>query len=255
MKILLLSALPQEYAPLKKLFPALRSVRKAPPRKFVLNLPGKEISLIECGMGDGAVREALGGESAGLAPDLVIFSGFAGGLHRDLPVGTVCYTSSARRIETGAQFCFRFPTALDEFLAEHRIRPVLALTAEAPGDKQAHRTLACGKPAVLDMETASAAEEAFRRKIPFLCFRAISDPLDHELGFDLEDISDERGGVRPLLVLATIMKKPSTLASFYILWRDSGLAAKNLCGLLAAFLKLPAPELERLASGIRVEKC
>ena len=253
MKILILAALPQEYAPLKKHFPALRSVRNRPFRKFALNLPGKEIILIESGMGDKAVRDALGGELSEFFPDLLLFSGFAGGLHPDLSVGTVCFAAKGRSIETGTMYGFDFPDELAEFFAKHRVRPVLALSARTPGNKQALSALVSGEPAVLDMETATAAEEALTRQIPLICFRAVSDAVDHDLGFSLEDISDEQGRVRPLRVLATILKKPSTLLAFYLLWRSSSLAARNLCGALAALLNLPASELARMAGGIRLE--
>lgn len=251
MKILILSALAQEYAPLKRLFPAFRTEHKRPYRKFTLNLPGKDIRLIETGMGDKAVREALHSEPAA---DLLLFSGFAGALHPDLSTGSVCFAASARRIETGASYAFRFSEELSDFLAQHRVRPVLALSADGPGDKRALSALADGAPAVLDMETATAAEEAFLRHIPFLCFRAVSDAIDHDLGFCLEDICDAQWRVKPLRVLAAILKKPSTLMAFYRLWRNSSLAAKNLCAPVAAFLNLPTAQLERMAAGIAVER-
>ncbi|MDR3567055.1 MAG: hypothetical protein P4L43_03415 [Syntrophobacteraceae bacterium] len=253
MKILILSALSQEYAPLKKLFPALRPVRKGPFRKFALHLPDKEITLIECGMGDKAVKEALGGESA-VSPDLLIFSGFAGGLHPGLSAGSVCFAANTRHIVAKTTYGFRFPDELAQFLANHRITPVLALSAKTPGNKQLLSAQAFGEPAVLDMETATVAEEALARNIPCICFRAVSDAVDHDLGFNLEDISDEQGRVRPFRVLKTICKKPSSARSFFLLWRGSRLAAKNLCGLVAAFLNLPASELSRMAAGIRVER-
>jgi hypothetical protein len=149
---------------------------------------------------------------------------------------------------------FKVPHAPADFLAAHGIRPVLALSARGPGDKQILSALALGELAVLDMETSTAAEEALRRQIPFLCFRAVSDALDQDLGFRLEDISDEQGRVRPLRVLATIVKKPSILWAFYRLWRSSSLAAKNLCNSLASFLNLPASELAEMTGGIRIER-
>ncbi|MDR3554257.1 MAG: hypothetical protein P4L55_05850 [Syntrophobacteraceae bacterium] len=254
MKILIISALYQEYAPLKKLFPAFRPVRKIPSKMFALSLPGMEITLIESGMGENAVREVLGGQKGSLSPDLFIFSGFAGGLHPDLLVGEVCVVRSARPVEADTTYNFQFSDQLADFLSKHRVKPVLALTTQSPGNKQLLSALACGQPAVLDMETAVAAEQAWSRKIPFICFRAVSDALDQDLGFNLRDICDEQFRVKPLRVLATILKKPSTLWAFYRLWRSSSLAAKNLCTLLAAFVGLSADTLAGMADGIWVEK-
>ncbi len=250
MRIIILSALPQEYAPLKKRFQAFRAVCKRPYRKFALNLAGKEIGLIETGMGDRAVREALRSEPAA---DLLLFAGFAGALHPDLCTGSVCFAASARRIETGVSYAFRFSHELSDFLAKQGVQPVVALSADGPKDKRALSALADGAPAVLDMETATVAEEALLRHIPFLCFRAVSDAIDHELGFDLQDICDDQWRVKPLRVIATILKKPSTLMAFYRLWHNSSLAAKNLCDPVAAFLNLPAAQLERMAAGIGIE--
>ena len=254
MKILILSALPQEYAPLKKIFPAFRLVRKKPCKKFAMSLAGKEITLVESGMGDKALREALCAELAPDAPDLLMFSGFAGGLHPGLPAGAVCFAAKARPLETGTLYTFTYSNELARFLAEHRIRTVLALSAGAPCNKQSLCALFAGELAVLDMETAFAAEVAFSSEIPLVCFRAVSDPVDHDLGFNLEDISDGQGKVRPHRVLATILKKPSTLISFYRLWRGSNLAAKNLCATVAAFLNLPEQEMGKIAREIKIKR-
>jgi nucleoside phosphorylase len=254
LRILMLTALPQEYSPLKKLFPSWRLVRKRPSKKFSLKLPGKEIILIECGMGAKSAQEALGAELAGSSPDLLIFFGFAGGLHPDLPIGVVCFAVSVRAIFLEEVFQFRVPDALSDFLAQNHIRPVLALSAETPGDKQALSALASGQMAVLDMETATVAEIAWHNKIPFICLRAVSDPIGHHLGFNLSDISDERGRIRLTGVLFTVMRKPATLRAFYLSWRNSRLAARNLCGSVAAFLGISAPLLAKIAGEIKIER-
>ncbi|MGA2027778.1 MAG: hypothetical protein ABSH17_12035 [Syntrophobacteraceae bacterium] len=254
LRILILTALPQEYSPLKKLFPSWRMVRKKPSKKFAFELPGKEIVLIECGMGAKSAQEALGAELAVFTPDLLMFSGFAGGLHPDLQVGVVCFTVSARGIFSEEVFQFRAPDAFSDFLAQNHIRPVLTLSAQTPGDKQALSARASGQMAVLDMETAAMAKIAWHNKIPFICLRAISDPIGHDLGFNLSDIADERGMIRLTGVLFTVIRKPATLRAFYLSWRSSRRAARNLCGSVAAFLRIPAPLLGKIAREIKIER-
>jgi len=254
MRILILTALPQEYSFLKKLFPSWRLVRKRPTKKFAFKLPGKEIILIECGMGAGSAQKALGVELAGFSPDLLIFSGFAGGLHPDLQTGVVCFAVSARGIFSEEVFQFRLPDALSDFLARNNIRPVLMLSAETAGDKQALSALAFGQMAVLDMETATVAATAWNNKIPFISLRAVSDPIGHDLGFNLSDISDERGRISLTGVLLTVMRNPATLRAFYLSWRNSRRAARNLCGSVAAFLGIPAPLLGKIAGEIKIER-
>ena len=253
LRILILAALPQEYSPIKKLLPSWRLVAKKPLKKFISRLPGKEIVLVESGMGARLAQEALGEELTGFMPDLLIFSGFAGGLHPDLPVGTVCFTESAREISSGEVFHFRFPDKLVDFMNQNAIRPVLGLSAEQPGNKRALSVLAAGQTAVLDMETAALARMVFHNKIPFICFRAVSDGLDHDLGFDLSDIADERGRIRLAGVLVTVIRKPATLKAFYLSWRRSSLAAKYLCRSVAAFLRIPAPVLGKMVAEITIE--
>jgi adenosylhomocysteine nucleosidase len=254
MKILILTALPQEYSPLKRLFPSWRLVTKRPSKKFSFKMPGKKIFLIECGMGAKSVQKALGAELAGLTPDLLMFAGFAGGLHPDLQVGDVCFTVSVRAIFSEEVYNFLVPDALSDFLAQNHIRPVLTLSAQTFPDKQALSALASGQMAVVDMETAMVAEIAWENKIPFISFRAISDAIGHDLGFNLSDIADERGRIKLTGVLFTIIRKPAALMAFYLSWRNSRRAARNLCGSVAAFLGIPAPLLGKIADGTKIER-
>ena len=255
MRILILAALPQEYSPIRKLLPSWRLVEKKPLKKFISRLPGKEIIVIESGMGAKSVEEALEAQlTTEFTPDLLIFSGFAGGLHPDLPVGAVCFTTSAREISSGQVFHFRFPDKLVDFMNQNGIRPVLGLSTEQPGNKRTLSALASGQAAVLDMETATLARIAFHNKIAFICFRAISDGIEHDLGFNLNDIADERGRIRLAGVLVAVIRKPATLKAFYLSWRRSRRAARNLCGPVAAFLGIPAPVLGKMAEEIRIER-
>ena len=253
MKILIISALSQEYSPFKSIFPSWREVRREPPRKFAFDLPDKEIILVESGMGSKAAKETLSREIAGFCPDLVIFSGFAGGLHPDLQVGEVCLAQGCRSVNSESAFRIQTPQALSDFLVRNHIRPVLALSAEAPTNKQALSTLVSGEPAVVDMETAVAAEVALDKESHFLCFRAVSDALGQRLGFKLSDISNEEGRIRHSAVLVAILRKPATLRAFCLAWVRSRRAALNLCRSVAAFLRIPAPILNKMADEIKIE--
>ncbi len=245
MKILILAALPQEYSPLKKLLPHWRILDRKPLKKFTFELPGKEIILIESGMGAKSAEEALMTEIPGFVPDLLIFSGFAGGLHPNLEIGSVCFASGARETCSEDLFKFRFPKELNVFLAKNNVIPVLGISSETPDKKHALCALADGQMAVLDMETAKLAEIALQMKVPFICFRAISDCLHHDLGFDLCDITDGRGRIRLSGVISTVLRRPAAMKGFYLSWRRSRLAAKNLCGSVVAFLGLSTLRLSK----------
>ncbi len=245
MKILILAALPQEYSPFKKLFPHWRALDKKPLKKFTFKLPNKEIILIESGMGAKLAEEALRTAIPGFAPDLIVFSGFAGGLHPSLKIGTVCFASGTRATCSEDLFKFRFPKEMNVFLAKNNIIPVLGISSETPGNKHALCALADGEMAVLDMETAKLTEIALQMKVPFICFRAISDCLHHDIGFDLNDITDGCGRIKLSGVISTVLRRPFALKAFYLAWRRSRLAAKNLCGSVAAFLDMSALRLSK----------
>lgn len=245
MKILILAALPQEYSPLKKLLPGWRILDRKPAKKITCKLLDKEIVLIECGMGPKSAEEALRREIPEFEPDLLIFSGFAGGLHPNLKVGAVCFAAGARVACSEDLFEFRFPKELNVFLAKNNILPVLGISSEMPENKHDLYALAHGEMAVADMETAKVAEIALEMKVPFICFRAISDRMDQDLGFDLNDITDGRGRVRLSGVISTVLRKPAALKAFYLSWRRSRLAARNLCRSVTAFLGIPALRLSK----------
>jgi len=143
--------------------------------------------LIETGMGKNFAVDALWSALAGARPDLVVFSGFAGALHPDLPVGKVCVVRETMMFDPAGNlgdkaFTFRFSQELSEFLTAKHIRPVTAVTVSAPPDKRALSALAGEGPAVVDMETARVAEIASRQHLPFLSLRAISDSLTMNSG-------------------------------------------------------------------------
>jgi adenosylhomocysteine nucleosidase len=254
MKILILTALPQEHSPLKKLLPGRYRVKGKALKEFAFKVPDKEIVLIESGMGAKWAEEATRAEILEFMPDLLIFSGFAGALHPDLKIGSVCFTVRVREESREDWFNFRFPGELDDFLTRNHILRVLAISSEFPDHKKAISTLASGQMAVLDMETARVAEIALESKVPFVCFRAISDCLDHELGFSLSDICDERGRVSLWGVFLTVLRRPSVLKAFYLSWRRSRVAANNLCRTVAAFVGNPADALIKMAREIRIER-
>lgn len=259
MKTLILAALPQEYGPLKKLI-ALRRVPAAWPFKtFACSFAEKEIMLIETGMGNHCAEKALHAALARCRPDLLLFAGFAGGLHPALSVGDVCVARSClaaglERNSGASGFEIFLPPEMVEFAQKFGVRPVCTLGVAEPAEKKALAALAPGRLAVVDMETSAVARIAWRESLPLACFRAISDALDDDLGFELAAITGRAGKVDGAKVLRTILDRPPVMRAFYRSWRRSALAGKNLCAVLASFLSIPAPGFGAIARGIRVER-
>ncbi len=252
MKIMLLAALPQEYAPLRKMVPEWRLLEKSPNKKIAIRLHDKEIILVETGMGTGAVTAAVKSSLSVLRPDLIVFAGFAGGLHPALSVGDVCVAGNAGSPASGTSLFFSFPPELSVFFSENTVKTVSAFTALRPESKRALSAVAGGGQAVLDMETEIVAQSCAEAGIPFICFRSVSDAINDELGFDLSDISGADGKVRIGKVLITLVRKPSTAIAFYSSWRRSSRAAENLCRVLRAFFGIPAGRLISASKKIRL---
>jgi len=66
-------------------------------------------------------------------------------------------------------------------------------------------------PAVVDLESAVFAREAAERSVPFLVARAVCDPAEKPLPFDLNRCLDEGGGVSRAKVLRYAMFHPAVL--------------------------------------------
>jgi nucleoside phosphorylase len=285
LKILILAALPQEYAPLKKLIPTWRLLCRKPFKQFVFSLPGMEIRLIESGMGGDSARGALEWAFAQSRPDLFLFVGFCGGLHPDLHIGDVCVVERSMAVHphgkaAGGIFAFRFPGEFSEWLCQRNVKAISAVTISSPEDKSTLAELAArhlarvhreageftlpeqegqGDNAAehtlagVDMETFVLAGIGCREQLPFLCLRSVSDELGDQLGFDLSEISGPGGKVKIGKVLKTIMLNPKALKAFFLAWRRSNRAGKNLCAILADFLTAPSDSLRGIARGIRIE--
>lgn len=253
MNILIVSALPQEYAPLAKHTPPWKHFGNSPFKRYSFDLGALKIVLVESGMGAAAAGRVLESEFMRALPDLLVFAGFAGGLHTGLKVGTVSIVEQTRELGSKDSFHFVFPERLREFIASHGLRFVCALTAHQPQSKRALSSVADGEqPSVLDMETAPIAGFCFLKGVPFICFRSVSDAVDDDLGFDVKDITDGEGKVSLPGVFRTVVRNPRTLAAFYHSWRRSTVASNALCAILSEFLRLPAHVLEEIARNTRL---
>lgn len=81
---------------------------------------------------------------------------------------------------------------------------------------------------VLEMESAAVAQAATAAGIPFLGLRAISDDAAEELGFSLDELTDEQLRISIPRVLFTCLKKPRIIPQLARLAANSGRAGKNL---------------------------
>jgi len=251
-RIVLLFALPQEYTCLKRLMGSWRFATLEPFKSFVRQDPSKELVLVESGMGRDRMLEALKWLLVRTHPDLVIAAGFAGSLTQELAVGDACigeiFASLDLRShrEIGPRIGLELPERLVEFCDEQGIRRTQIVTVNQPVPKQELSKGYENSATIMDMENYFVGWYCYEKNIPFLSFRAISDGFLDEIDFDLAAISDARGQVKVPLVLASVLRSPRLLRSYYLSWKRSMKAARNLGRGLASLLDLPSAELRSL---------
>jgi adenosylhomocysteine nucleosidase len=185
---------------------------------------------------DNAVRgaEAIIREAR---PDMLISTGFCGGISPDLTVGDVVVATSvvivsgtlieAVSVEIPA-LCSNFVVRMaaegarvfgGRFASTPAIMAKAQLAGLLPGDSHCQ---------VVEMESAAIAIAAVENGIPFVGIRAVSDPFDEELGFSLDEFCDERMRISIPRVLLTVLRKPRIIPQLIRLSRNSRIAGEKL---------------------------
>jgi len=230
MKIGIITAMPEETtAALKKAEHSTKNELKG--RKvFHCEIYGHEIVLIEAGMGmlnAGWAATVLAIEQ----PDLIISTGFGGAVLPGLSVGDV--VAAQQLLHSSANGFEEIEVGI---YGRNSIADILGLnrgtfiSCDVILDK---KTLSKQLPdgttnPVVEMESAAVARVAGTQGIPFLGIRAISDPWDEKLDFNINEFCDDSMKIRIPKVLATIAKRPKIIPQLIRLARTSSIAAKSL---------------------------
>ena len=245
-RILLLAALPQEYAHLKKLSGPWRRLGRKPYPVYVHRSGDWELFLVETGMGQERLEEVFQWLSKMPRPDFILNFGFVGALSRDLPIGSVVLGERflpydlSEGLSPGKAIEFSAGPELMEFCERHGVRPTRVVTTRRPVPKHSIEGLFLDIPTVLDMESAVAARHALSNHIPFLCICSVSDAADDEIDFELESIMDSRGFVSVRKVLLAVLREPRLVKSFYINWKRCSIASRSMGKVVADLLALHA---------------
>ena len=228
MKIGITTAMPEEARAILKNAEEPQRSQHGGRSVFRCRIAGHDVTLVEAGMGmvnAGWAATALAIQT----PDLMISAGFGGAVLPGLKVGDLVMAEQLlhwtgdgfEQVEAGmyasekisllVRGCF---ITSDGILNKHDLQGLLPSDAHHP---------------VLEMESAAVARVAAEHGIPFLGLRAISDPWDEELGFAINEFCDDELRIRPLKVLATILRRPTIIPQLIRLARNSRVAAKSLC--------------------------
>jgi adenosylhomocysteine nucleosidase len=211
------------------------------------SVAGHEVLVVEAGMGfDNAARTAVDIIRAE-SPELIVSAGFCGGLTADLLVGDVVIATRLFSIEDNrleeeairiADISLRFAAVSTPhgrlfggyYVSTPRMLPKQRLVGLLQGDTK--------NPVVVEMESVAIARIAAGNDISFAAIRTVSDPLNEELGFSLDEFCDIDMNIRLIRVLKTCLNKPRIIPQLIRLSRNSRVAANSLSQAFKRFLSV-----------------
>lgn len=168
--------------------------------------------------------------------------GLAGGLDPDLPPGTLIL---ADRVVDGEGQFLSTDSAWRASLASRlaplapRIRAVADGGAVVASSQAKHALFVTSEAAAVDMESATVGRLAAAAGLPFAVVRVIADPASRSLPPAALAGMGPEGQVRPLAVLAELLRHPGQFPALLGLARDTAAAMAALRRAAA----LIAPEL------------
>ena len=238
MKIAVITAMPEEYRAVADSLGAATVAQVGTLRAGRFSQAGHEFLLVESGIGFHNAARAAELLIRDGHPDLLISSGFCGGIASELQTGDVVVANKIIIANEGG--CEEIPVLLSDicqtFVArqvvegERVVEGTFVTTSAITSKKHLAGMLPGHYPnPVVEMESAAIAMVAAKHKIPLLAIRAVSDPAAEELGFSLDEFCDpEMHRIRPYKVLLTVLRKPRIIPQLVRLSRSSRRAAESL---------------------------
>lgn len=201
-------------------------------------LAERDICVVEGGMGSKAAAEAAQRLLAARRPGLLISAGFCGAVRPGPAVGdTVLCRNLFTLDHTGL-----LETALPgNDLATARLADTLKrcgistwqgsfiTTSRIIAKPELAASLSEALPTpVLEMESAAVARQALDAGRVFIGIRTVSDDAAEELGFTLDELTDQRFQISIPKVLLTCLKRPRIIPQLARLARNSAVAGQAL---------------------------
>jgi adenosylhomocysteine nucleosidase len=227
LKVLVTFALDNEFAPWRK----VRGFQPAglgshPSFEAHVGVADVRVLLtgVRCRMADRAIRACFE-----WSPEVVISSGFAGGLRAVYRHGTIL---AARRVfddRFDARFARESDTALFDCASRQGAVPALALyTSETMCLTAEDKRRASGRADAVDMESYIIMGYAATAMIPAIALRAVSDTAADDLPFDMNRVLTDIGQVSVSRILAQVALRPQSVPSLVRLGQQSRRAADSL---------------------------
>ena len=231
-------AMPEEIKPLLKGAPQVvrEKIGMFPVYRFTQN--NRQFVIIESGIGADRALAAAQALTEALNPELLISMGFAGGISDGLKAGDIVIGTSflahkgERMIEetgvriapllealVGKTYNAGFSIAEGTIISTASVQSKTVIAGQIPSYV---------KRAVVDMETCAIVRFATITRTPLIAIRSISDGLDEELSFSMDEFMDRSMQVNVLKVCLTVVRKPWIIPQLYRLSRNTRKAGKNL---------------------------
>jgi adenosylhomocysteine nucleosidase len=245
MKIGIITAMPEETRALLKRFISVKKLACGNLEAHSCDCGSHKIILCEGGIGlDNAavaaqtiIREAR--------PDMLVSSGFCGGIAPDLKVGDVVVATAVAVVS--GRLIEKVPVEISGLCGSFIIRQAAegmrvfgGLFVSTPAIVSKAQLASLLPPGsefqVSEMESAAVAAAAMKSGIPFAGIRSVSDSLDEELDFSLGEFCDDRMRIRIPRVLLTIIRKPRIVPQLVRLARNSRIAGASLAKAVEQFL-------------------
>lgn len=239
MKIGIITAMPEETRAVLKAAEGRSRSLISGRRICRCRIADHDVVLVEAGMGllnAGWAAMSLGCE----APDVLISAGFGGGVLPGLAVGEVVMAEQVLHwLGSG------FEQVAVGFYGRNSVAEQLSLsrgtfiTSDGILNKKAVASHLSGavKNPLVEMESAAVARVAAEQRIPFLGLRVVSDPWNEELDFSIAEFCDDSLRIKPVKVLATILKRPRIIPQLIRLARNSRIAAQSLANAMERLLQ------------------
>ena len=196
-------------------------------QKLAERAPGMQI--LVTGMGRRNAETSVRAGITRCKPDLVITSGFAGGLNPSLKLGDVVYDADASG-------------ALVEALAAAGARPAKFVCVEkvASTAREKHSLRAASGADAVEMESDIIRAICRSANIPSAIVRVILDTAGEDLALDFNQFMDENQRLNTAKLAWAVARSPSKIGALLQLQKNSKAAAEKLACVLARILRLPS---------------
>lgn len=243
MKIGIITAMPEEYRAVAESLGTAAAAQVGTLRGGRFSRAGHEFLLVESGMGFRNAAIAAEMLIRDARPDLLISTGFCGGIDPGLQAGDVVVAEEI--MIAGDEGFEAVPVSLSpagrDFVACQAAagNRVAGGTFVSTSTVTSKRRLAGMLPGsypnpVVEMESGAVAVAAAENGIPLLAIRAVSDGAAEELEFSLDEFCDpDLRRIRVGKVLLTVLRRPRIILQLVRLSRSSRRAAEGLTAALS----------------------